>query len=43
MARLTAVDALAPRCAIAATRKVKTTATNAMKIGPGLEPLMKLG
>ena len=43
MAMLTAVEAPAPLEAIQATKKEKTTATSAMKTGPGLEPLMKLG
>ena len=33
----------APLAAIQATKKEKTTATSAMNIGPGLEPLMTLG
>ncbi len=43
MAMLTAVEAPAPLEAIQATKNEKTTAISAMKSGPGLAPLMKLG
>ncbi len=43
MARLTAVEAPAPFDAIHATKKEKTTATSAMKTGPGIRAAHDVG